>query len=82
MLHNGVSYCETKRLAFPMTRRVRPCISSYREEWVGPFPAKGREMRSRNGAEPNGFRLTKEIPDTTRGLLFYHYVGGSGYLNS
>ena len=80
MLQKWVSYRETKRPASP-AGRVRPCISSYREEWVGPFPGEGREMRSRNGAEPNGFGLTKEIPDTTRGLLFYHYVDGSGYLN-
>ena len=52
MWQKGVSYRETKRPAFP-TRRVRPCISSYREEWGWPLPGEGREICSRHAQEPN-----------------------------
>ena len=80
MLQKGVSYRETKRLAFP-TRRVRPCISSYREDWVGPFPGEGRETCSRKTGQPNDFRLAKEIHPISRALFSCHTCG-SDYLIS
>ena len=75
----GVSYRETRRPRFPL-RRVRPCISSYREVWGWPLPGEGREICSRKTKGPNDFRLAKEIHEACENS-FTTTAYGSGYLS-